>query len=81
MRVILLALFVLSGCGAMDAFENARSPAEAYYLLKKKDDDKSANPYDHDPKYRPVYCTVDGAQFRATAATCTEAKGTATPVR
>ncbi len=81
MRVLILAAFVLAGCGAVDALENARSPEEALYLLQKPTDEKAANPYDNNPKYRAVYCEVDGAQFRSTVTACAEAKGKAVPAR
>jgi hypothetical protein len=77
MRSLLLAAFLLGGCGALDAFENSRSPEEAFYLLKKKEDDKSLNPYDNNPKYRAVYCLVDGIEFRSTVSACAKAKGKA----
>jgi hypothetical protein len=79
MRVLLIGLFLLGGCGTVDALEKARTPSEAYYLIKKKKGDKSVNPYDNDPKYAPVYCTVDGVEFRTTAADCENSKGIAIP--
>ncbi len=79
MRGILLIAFLVGGCGALDALENARSPEEAIYLLKKPTDEKSVNPYDNNPKYRAVYCQVDGAEFRTTLNACAAAKGKATP--
>ena len=79
MRVLLACVFLLSGCGSNDAFENARSPAEAYHMLNKKNDDKAVNPYDNDPDYAQVYCTVDKIEFRTTAAACAEADGIAVP--
>jgi len=48
--------------------------------LKKKDGDNSINPYDNDPKYAQVYCTVKGIEIRTTAAACTESDGIAIPV-
>jgi len=81
MRVLLIATLLLGGCGSVDAFEKSRSPSEAYYLMKKKDGDKTVNPYDNDPQYAPVYCTVDGAEFRSTAAACAESNGIAIPAR
>ena len=81
MRFLILGLLVLSGCGAVDAVENARTPDEAIYLLRKSEGDKGVNPYENDPKYTPVYCMIDGAQYRATVASCAEDGGTATPVR
>lgn len=79
MRVLLACVFLLSGCGSIDAFENARSPAEAYHMLNKENGVDSVNPYDHDPKYAQVYCTVDKVEFRTTAAACAEANGIAIP--
>jgi hypothetical protein len=79
MRVLLIAMLLLGGCGAVDALEKSRSSSEAYYLIKKKDGDKAVNPYDNDPKYAPVYCTVDGVEFRSTVAACAESDGIAIP--
>lgn len=81
MRVFMICLISLGGCGTVDAFEKARTPSEAYYLIKKKDGDKSANPYNNDPNYAPVYCTVDGVEFRSTVAACAESDGIAIPTR
>ena len=77
MRVFVIVLFLLGGCGAVDAVENARTPAEAIYLLRKNEDEKRVNPYDNDPRYRAVYCTVDGVEFRSTVAACKESNGKA----
>ena len=52
-----------------------------YYLLKKSDSDKTINPYDNDPDYAQVYCTVDTVEFRTTAAACADADGIAIPAR
>lgn len=80
MRVSVLCLFMLAGCGAWDAAENARTPAEAIYLLKKDEiGNKSTNPYDTNPKYQAVYCRTDSIEFRTTASACADAKGTARP--
>tara|TARA_Y100000588_G_scaffold132219_1_gene144928 strand:+ start:476 stop:721 length:246 start_codon:yes stop_codon:yes gene_type:complete len=80
MRIWLACLLLLGGCNTMEVLDKARTPAEAYYLMKKKDGDKSVNPYDNDPKYAQVYCTVKGIEFRTTAAACTESDGIAIPV-
>lgn len=78
MRPVLLCLLALGGCSVVDALENARTPSEAYYLIRNSEDER--NPYENDPKYSPVYCTVDGVQFRSTVAACAESNGTASPV-
>lgn len=81
LRAAILCLLLLGGCGAVDAVKNARTPDEAIYLLRKSEGDEHANPYENDPKYTAVYCTVGGVQYRATVASCTEDGGEATPIR
>ena len=81
MRVLLIGLFLLGACGTMDALEKARTPSEAYYMINKKDGDRSVNPYDNDPQYAPVYCTVNGVEFRTTGAACANSEGIAIPAR
>jgi len=80
MRLFLGCLLMLGACNTMEALQDARSPAEAYYLLKKKDGDKSVNPYDGDPDYQAVYCRVEGMEFRSTVSACADANGKAVPV-
>ncbi|NKB59870.1 MAG: hypothetical protein GKS00_26470 [Alphaproteobacteria bacterium] len=77
MRPFVTLLFLLSGCDAVDAVENARTPSEAIYLLRQSEDEKRVNPYDNDPRYRAVYCSVDGVEFRSTVNACSKANGEA----
>ena len=79
MRVWLVCLFLLGGCNTVDALDKARTPSEAYYLMNKKDGDRTVNPYENDPKYAQVYCTVKGVEFRTTAAACADSEGIAIP--
>ena len=80
MRPLLVCLLLLGGCNSFEAIDKARTPSEAIYLLKKKDGDNSVNPYENEPKYAQVYCTVKGVEFRTTAAACADSDGIAIPV-
>ena len=51
MRVLPIGLILLVGYGTLDALENARTPSEAFYMIKKKEGDKNVNPYDNDPHF------------------------------
>ena len=82
MRSLIVAcVLVLGGCNTLDALHKARTPSEAYYLIKKKEGDDTVNPYENAPKYAPVYCTVKGIEFRSTVAGCAEAGGIAIPTK
>lgn len=81
MRILIVSLLLLGGCGAVDALQNARTPDEAIYLLRKSEGEERVNPYERAPEYTAVYCTVDGVQYRATVTACEQDGGEATPIR
>lgn len=81
MRLLIACALLLGACNTIDALNKARTPSEAFYLIKKKDGDTGVNPYEDDPKYAQVYCTVKGVEFRTTAEACAESEGIAIPTR
>ena len=76
--VLAVALFALAGCGSIEAYDNARSVSEVFYIFKKDNglvskEKVGRNPYDDNPEYKMVYCAKDGFQYWSTEAACLDA--------
>ncbi len=77
---LLVVLFALGGCGSVDAYDNARSASEMFYLFKANNGIPSKeavgnNPYDNDPRYRMAYCKIGKQQHWSSVAACQEKSG------